>query len=149
MTASTVCVRGLEKAYGDHPVLRGVDLELAPGDIVALLGSNGAGKTTLVRILATLLPADAGVATVAGADVAERPADVRASISLTGQFAAVDDVLTARENLVLVARLRHQPDPRGLADRLLSRNGRMVRAVEALGPGAPANEGHPFRLDLD
>ena len=121
MTNPAVSVRGLEKAYGDHPVLRGVDLELAPGDIVALLGPNGAGKTTLVRILATLLTADGGSAVVAGADVTERPAEVRASISLTGQFAAVDEVLTARENLVLVARLRHQPDPRRLAEGLLER----------------------------
>jgi ABC-2 type transport system ATP-binding protein len=145
MTAATVSVHGLEKAFGDHPVLRGVDLELAPGDIVALLGSNGAGKTTLVRILATLLPADAGVATVAGADVSERPADVRASISLTGQFAAVDDVLTARENLVLVGRLRHQPDPKGLADRLLARfglSGAADRRAAALSGGTRR------RLDL-
>ena len=121
MTASAVSVRGLEKSYRDHAVLRGVDLELAPGDIVALLGSNGAGKTTLVRILATLLAADGGSATVAGADVTDHPAEVRAAISLTGQFAAVDEVLTARENLVLVARLRHQPDARGVAAELLDR----------------------------
>ncbi len=91
------------------------------GSIFALLGSNGAGKTTVVRILATLLKADAGTATVNGFDVATRPADVRESISLTGQFAAVDEILTGRENLVLVARLRHLTDPRAVADALLER----------------------------
>ncbi|NCT90414.1 ATP-binding cassette domain-containing protein [Cellulomonas sp. APG4] len=114
-------VRGLEKSYGDLAVLRGVDLEVERGSIVALLGSNGAGKTTLVRILSTLLRPDAGTATVDGHDVGERPADVRRSISLTGQFAAVDDVLTGRENLALVARLRHLPDPGAVADELLRR----------------------------
>jgi ABC-2 type transport system ATP-binding protein len=83
--------------------------------------SNGAGKTTVVRILSTLLTADAGTATVAGFDVATRPADVRESISLTGQFAAVDGILTGRENLVLVARLRRVAGPRQVADDLLAR----------------------------
>ncbi|AZS35492.1 Daunorubicin/doxorubicin resistance ATP-binding protein DrrA [Microbacterium lemovicicum] len=121
--STAIRVRGLEKAYTDVPVLRGVDLEVARGSIFALLGSNGAGKTTVIRILSTLLRADAGEAVVADLDVAARPAEVRAAISLTGQFAAVDEVLTGRENLVLVARLRHQADPRGIADRLLSRFG--------------------------
>nr|WP_238356650.1 ATP-binding cassette domain-containing protein [Kribbella italica] len=102
-------------------VLRGVDLDVAPGSIFALLGSNGAGKTTLVRILSTLLKADAGTATVHGFDVAAEPRDVRRSISLTGQFAAVDGVLSGRENLVLVAKLRHLSDPGGIADALLAR----------------------------
>lgn len=114
-------VRGLEKSYKDLAVLRGVDLDVAPGSIFALLGSNGAGKTTLVRILATLLRADAGTAVVRGFDVSRAAADVRASISLTGQFAAVDEILTGRENLVLIAKLRHVPDPRGVADELLAR----------------------------
>jgi ABC-2 type transport system ATP-binding protein len=121
MTATAIRVQGLEKSYDDVPVLRGVDLDVARGSVVALLGSNGAGKTTLVRILSTLLRADAGTACVDGFDVGTRPADVRASISLTGQFAAVDEVLTGRENLVLVARLRHGPDPGGVADELLGR----------------------------
>ncbi|ODU07156.1 MAG: export ABC transporter ATP-binding protein [Pseudonocardia sp. SCN 72-86] len=112
-------VRGVEKSFGELQVLRGVDLDVAAGSIVALLGSNGAGKTTLVRILSTLSKADAGTATVHGVDVADRPGDVRESISLTGQFAAVDDVLTGRENLALVARLRHLPDPGTVADDLL------------------------------
>jgi ABC-2 type transport system ATP-binding protein len=91
------------------------------GSILALLGSNGAGKTTLVRILATLLKADAGTATVNGFDVATQPGEVRESFSLTGQFAAVDEILTGRENLVLVARLRHLDDPDVVADMLLDR----------------------------
>ncbi|WP_043654374.1 ABC transporter ATP-binding protein [Cellulosimicrobium cellulans] len=119
--APAVRVRGIEKAYGDLRVLRGVDLEVARGSIVALLGSNGAGKTTLVRILSTLLAPDAGTATVDGHDVVAQPGQVRESISLTGQFAAVDEVLTGRENLVLVARLRHLADPGRVADDLLAR----------------------------
>jgi ABC-2 type transport system ATP-binding protein len=114
-------VQGLEKSYQELRVLRGVDLEVARGSIFALLGSNGAGKTTVVRILSTLLRADAGSARVNGFDVATQAADVRASISLTGQFAAVDEILSGRENLVLVARLRHQPDPGAIADDLLRR----------------------------
>ncbi len=118
---SAVLVRGVEKAFGDVHVLRGVDLEVERGSIVALLGSNGAGKTTLIRILSTLLRPDAGTASVEGADVVDRPGDVRESISLTGQFAAVDEILTGRENLVLVARLRHQHDTGRIADELLER----------------------------
>ncbi|TCC07231.1 ABC transporter ATP-binding protein [Kribbella soli] len=114
-------VQGLEKAYGKKAVLRGVDLDVARGSIFALLGSNGAGKTTTIRILSTLLKADAGTAAVNGFDVATHPADVRESISLTGQFAAVDEILTGRENLVLVAKLRHVKDPGAIADDLLDR----------------------------
>jgi ABC-2 type transport system ATP-binding protein len=101
--------------------LRGIDLDLASGSICALLGSNGAGKTTLVNILATLLRADAGSAVVNGFDVATDPARVRESISLTGQFAAVDDILTGYENLVLVAKLRHVEEPSRTATRSLER----------------------------
>jgi ABC-2 type transport system ATP-binding protein len=114
-------VQGLEKSYGELDVLRGVDFDVARGSIFALLGSNGAGKTTVVRILATLLKADGGTAGVNGFDVATEPAKVRESFSLTGQFAAVDEILTGRENLVLVARLRHLDDPGSLADDLLDR----------------------------
>jgi ABC-2 type transport system ATP-binding protein len=114
-------VQGLEKAYGKKAVLRGVDFEVARGSIFALLGSNGAGKTTTIRILSTLLKADAGTAAVNGFDVATQPADVRESISLTGQFAAVDEILSGRENLVLVAKLRHVQDPGAIADDLLDR----------------------------
>jgi ABC-2 type transport system ATP-binding protein len=114
-------VTGIEKSFKDVEVLRGVDFDVKAGSIFALLGSNGAGKTTLVRILSTLLKADAGTATVHGFDVADKPADVRQSISLTGQFAAVDEVLTGRENLVLVAKLRHLNNPGAIADELLER----------------------------
>lgn len=119
MTAA-ISVRGVEKSYKDLQVLRGVDFEVARGSIFALLGSNGAGKTTVVRILSTLLKADAGTATVQGVDVAADPLGVRERISLTGQFAAVDEILTGRENLVLVAQLRHLADPGAIADDLLA-----------------------------
>jgi ABC-2 type transport system ATP-binding protein len=114
-------VRGLEKAYKDVRVLRGVDLDVERSSILALLGSNGAGKTTIIRILSTLLRADAGVAHVNGFDVATQAAEVRRSFSLTGQFAAVDEVLSGRENLVLVAKLRHLDHPATIADELLER----------------------------
>jgi ABC-2 type transport system ATP-binding protein len=114
-------VHGLEKSYKELRVLRGVDLDVARGSIFALLGSNGAGKTTVVKILSTLLKADAGTARVNGFDVATRAAEVRESISLTGQFTAVDEILSGRENLVLVARLRHLKDPGTIADDLLRR----------------------------
>ncbi|WP_435737911.1 ATP-binding cassette domain-containing protein [Cellulosimicrobium sp. PMB13] len=114
-------VRGVEKSFKDLRVLRGVDLDVAAGSIFALLGSNGAGKTTLVRIVSTLLKADAGTATVQGFDVATQAGQVRESISLTGQFAAVDEILTGRENLVLVAKLRHLKNPGQVADDLLAR----------------------------
>jgi ABC-2 type transport system ATP-binding protein len=114
-------VHGLEKSYKELHVLRGVDLDVARGTIFALLGSNGAGKTTVVKILSTLLKADAGVANVNGFDVATQAADVRESISLTGQFTAVDEILSGRENLVLVARLRHLKNPGTIADDLLRR----------------------------
>jgi len=120
-TDAPISVKGLEKSYKDLHVLRGVDFEVARGSIFALLGSNGAGKTTVVRILSTLLRADDGTASVNGFDVATRAANVRESISLTGQFAAVDEILTGRENLVLVARLRHLPAPGTIADDLLAR----------------------------
>ena len=114
-------VQGLEKSYKDLHVLRGVDFEVGRGSIFALLGSNGAGKTTTVNILSTLLRADAGTASVNGFDVATQAGQVRESISLTGQFAAVDEILSGRENLVLVARLRHLKDPRRIAEELLER----------------------------
>jgi ABC-2 type transport system ATP-binding protein len=113
--------RGLQKAYGDVAVLRGVDLSVAAGSVFALLGPNGAGKTTTVRILATLLPADAGSARVAGFDVARERARVRAAIALTGQHAAVDELQTGTENLRMMGRLRG-----------LSREAAAARAAELL-----------------
>jgi ABC-2 type transport system ATP-binding protein len=123
MTNPTPAIRveGLEKAFKDVKVLRGVGLDVARGSVFALLGSNGAGKTTLVRILSTLLKADAGSATVNGFDVAAQAGEVRESISLTGQFTAVDEILTGRENLIMVARLRHLQNPGAIADDLLRR----------------------------
>ena len=121
MTTQAIRVQGLEKSYDDLHVLRGVDFDVERGSIFALLGSNGAGKTTAVKILSTLLKSDAGTATVDGFDVATQPADVRESISLTGQFAAVDETLSGRENLVLVARLRHLKGAGQIADELLVR----------------------------
>ncbi|GGJ37829.1 ABC transporter ATP-binding protein [Paenarthrobacter histidinolovorans] len=120
MTTTAIRVQGIEKSYKDLQVLRGVDFEVASGSIFALLGSNGAGKTTMVKILATLLKADGGQAAVEGFDVATESLQVRQSISLTGQFAAVDEVLTGKENLVLVAKLRHLKNPGQIADELLA-----------------------------
>ncbi|GIH19449.1 ABC transporter ATP-binding protein [Rugosimonospora africana] len=121
VSGPAIRVQGLEKSYKQLHVLRGVDFEVTRGSIFALLGSNGAGKTTVVRILSTLLKSDAGTASVHGFDVATQAPQVRQSISLTGQFAAVDEILTGRENLVLVARLRHLKEPRAIADDLLDR----------------------------
>jgi ABC-2 type transport system ATP-binding protein len=112
----TVNAAGLSKAYGQKKVLDEVDLAVPAGQIFALLGPNGAGKTTLIRILATLLRPDAGTATVAGHDLLADPVGVRRAISLTGQYAAVDDMLTGEENLRMMARLRHL-GPREARDR--------------------------------
>ena len=122
-TNVAIRVRGLRKSYEQLQVLKGVDFDVASGSIFALLGSNGAGKTTIVRILATLLKPDGGTASVNGCDVLSQPARVRESISLTGQFAAVDEILTGRENLVMIARLRQVANPRRVADDLLARFG--------------------------
>ena len=120
---TAIQVKGLQKSYRKLHVLNGVDFEVEKGSILALLGSNGAGKTTVIRILATLLKQDGGTAVVNGFDVATQPGDVRQSISLTGQFAAVDEILTGRENLVMIARLRHLADPRHVAGEQLKRFG--------------------------
>ena len=114
-------VKGLQKSYKKLHVLKGVDFEVEKGSIFALLGSNGAGKTTIVKILTTLLKQDSGTATVNGFDVAAKPDYVRQSVSLTGQFAAVDEILTGRENLIMIARLRHLTNPHQVADDLLKR----------------------------
>jgi ABC-2 type transport system ATP-binding protein len=119
--APAIHVAGLTKSYKKVNVLCGVDFDVALGSIFALLGSNGAGKTTIVSILSTLLKADGGTAGVNGFDVATQSANVRDSISLTGQFAAVDEILSGRENLVLVARLRHLRSAGTIADDLLAR----------------------------
>jgi ABC-2 type transport system ATP-binding protein len=105
----TVEASDITKTFGDHRALDGVDLQIEGGSVFALLGPNGAGKTTMVRVLATLTRPDSGTATVAGHDLLTDPMGVKRQISLTGQFAAVDDVLTGRENLDLMARLRRLP----------------------------------------
>lgn len=123
MPNNSIQVKGLQKSYKQLHVLKGVDFEVEKGSIFALLGSNGAGKTTIVKILTTLLKQDSGTATVNGFDVAAKPDYVRQSISLTGQFAAVDEILTGRENLIMIAKLRHLKDPHQIADDLLKRFG--------------------------
>jgi ABC-2 type transport system ATP-binding protein len=114
-------VRNLAKRYKGVPVLDDVSFTVARASVFALLGANGSGKTTTINILTTLISADGGSASVAGFDVADQPSKVREQISLTGQFAAVDQMLTARENLVLMGELRHVAEPRQTAAHLLDR----------------------------
>ena len=123
MLSPTITVTGLRKSYGDKVVLDGVDLSVAEGTVFCLLGPNGAGKTTAVQILSTLLRADGGEVRVVGRDPAREPDAVRAAIGVTGQFSAVDGLLTGRENLLLMADLQHLPraERRGRADDLLRR----------------------------
>ncbi len=116
-------INGLRKSFKKLDVLKGVDFSVERGAVFALLGSNGAGKTTTIKILSTLLTPDSGNVCVCGYDVVKQPANVRAAISLTGQFAAVDEILTGRENLVMIAKLRHLKNPRLIADSLLERFG--------------------------
>ncbi len=144
-STAAISIKGLTKSYKNVPVLNGVNLEVPAGTVFALLGSNGAGKTTTVKILATLLKPDGGQLSVNGYDVAAEADKVRRSISLTGQFAAVDEMLTGRENLVLVAKLRHLPDPRQTAETLLERFG----LAEAAGRRASTySGGMRRRLDI-
>ena len=123
MTDTVIQVKGLQKSFKDTEVLKGVDFDAKRGEIFALLGSNGAGKTTIVNILSTLLKADGGNANIGGFDVVRQPEKVRENISLTGQFAAVDEILTGRENIILIAMLRDIKNPSQLADSLLERFG--------------------------
>jgi ABC-2 type transport system ATP-binding protein len=116
-------VAGMTKSYADNAVLRGIDLVVPAGTVYALLGPNGAGKTTMIRILSTLITADAGEARVGGFDVRREPDGVRRSIGVTGQFSAIDELLTGRENLRLMADLAHLPraEAAARATRLLDR----------------------------
>jgi ABC-2 type transport system ATP-binding protein len=114
-----ITVTDLQKSFKDNHVLKGVSFDIQKGSIFALLGSNGAGKTTAVRILSTLCKADGGSAAICGYDVTKQADEVRSCISLTGQFAAVDDSLTGRENLQLIGQLRRLPDTNKRADELL------------------------------
>ena len=116
-------VKNLRKSFGNTIVLDGIDFSVPQGAVFSLLGPNGAGKTTVINILTTLLRADGGTAMVNGFDVAKHEAEVRESISLTGQFAAVDYLLTGRENLVLIGELRHVTNPAGTAEALLGQFG--------------------------
>jgi ABC-2 type transport system ATP-binding protein len=108
---SAVTISGLSKSFGDKVVLDGIDLNISPGTIFSLLGPNGAGKTTTVEILSTLLRADAGEVRIAGFDLVRQPEAVRSVIGVTGQFSAVDNLLTGEENLLLMADL-HRLDRR-------------------------------------
>ncbi|WP_026695385.1 ABC transporter ATP-binding protein [Peribacillus kribbensis] len=121
MNQTAISVKGLKKSFNNKEVLKGVDFEVGCGEIFALLGSNGAGKTTTVNILSTLLKPDGGEAYICGFDVQRQSDHVRQSISLTGQFAALDGMLTGRENLKLIAKLRGVPKPSQVADSLLAK----------------------------
>jgi ABC-2 type transport system ATP-binding protein len=142
-----IAATGLRKSFGDHLVLDGVDLNVAPGTVFALLGPNGAGKTTIVQILSTLISADAGDIRVAGHDVRAEPDAVRAAIGVTGQFSAVDGLLNAEENLLLMADLHHldRAEGRRRAQRLLERFD-LVDAARK--PSAQFSGGMRRRLDL-
>ncbi|HEY7047227.1 MAG TPA: ATP-binding cassette domain-containing protein [Jatrophihabitantaceae bacterium] len=109
MIDAAISVRTLRKSYADKVVLDGIDLDVAPGTVFSLLGPNGAGKTTTVNILSTLVTPDSGTAAVAGHDLATDADGIRAAIGLTGQFSAIDNRLTAEENLILMAKLHHLP----------------------------------------
>lgn len=122
-TEVVINVKGLQKSFKNVQVLKDVSFQVKRGTIFALLGSNGAGKTTTINILATLIESDGGTAEVAGFDVARQPDKVRGKISLTGQFAAVDNRLTARENLKLIGDLRHIADSVSTAAELLEKFG--------------------------
>lgn len=145
MENQAIQVRGLQKSYKELHVLKGVDFEVAEGSIFALLGTNGSGKTTIVKILTTLLKPDGGAAMVNGYDVVSMPGQVRQSISLTGQFAAVDEILTGRENLVLIARLRHLNNAQQIAADLLERFG-LTEAADRKAAGYSG--GMRRRLDI-
>ncbi|MFE7718294.1 ATP-binding cassette domain-containing protein [Nocardia rhizosphaerihabitans] len=147
MVNSAITARGLRKAYGDHTVLDGIDLTVAEGTIFSLLGPNGAGKTTTVQILTTLIAADGGEIAVGGHDVVHDREGVRELIGVTGQFAAVDELLTGRENLHMMGDLNHLPrrDIRSLATELLERFD-LVEAAEK--PASTYSGGMTRRLDL-
>ncbi|MGK5553920.1 ATP-binding cassette domain-containing protein [Actinomadura kijaniata] len=151
MTNLAIAANGLRKSYrgknGDKVVLDGIDLAVPEGTIFSLLGPNGAGKTTTVQILSTLIPADGGTVRVAGHDLARRPDDVRGAIGVTGQYSAVDKLLTGEENLLLMADLRHlsRRDGRRRAAELLERFD-LVEAARK--PASTYSGGMQRRLDL-
>lgn len=133
MKKNIIEVKDLKKSYKNVEVLKGVDLKVEQGNIFALLGSNGAGKTTMIRIMTTLLKADGGSVVINGYDIEKNPGDIRGSISLTGQFAAIDEILTGRENLQMIAKLRHLKNPNQVADELINRFGMSEAADRRVG----------------
>ncbi|MFK0235499.1 ATP-binding cassette domain-containing protein [Streptomyces vinaceus] len=144
---AAVSTTGLRKSYGDKTVLDGVDLHIPAGSVFALLGPNGAGKTTVVKILSTLISADGGQARVAGHDVATAPDGVRAAIGVTGQFSAVDGLITGEENMLLMADLHHlsRSEGRRVAAELLERFD-LVEAAKK--PASTYSGGMKRRLDI-
>ncbi|MDR1321325.1 MAG: ATP-binding cassette domain-containing protein [Gracilibacteraceae bacterium] len=140
-----VSVRGLTKNYGKSQVLKGVDFEIPKGSVFCLLGSNGAGKTTIIHILTTRLKPNAGEARICGYDAVKQPAKARRHFSLTGQYAAVDELLTARENLIMIGRLFHIQNPKQKADELLRRFGLTADAHKAV---SAYSGGMRRRLDI-
>ncbi|MFJ6576784.1 ATP-binding cassette domain-containing protein [Streptomyces sp. NPDC091368] len=147
MTTLAIAATGLRKSYGEKTVLDGIDLSVPEGSVFALLGPNGAGKTTAVKILSTLITADAGQATVAGHDLATAAQSVRAAIGVTGQFSAVDGLITGEENMLLMADLHHLPKARGrrVVAELLER----FDLTEAAGkPASTYSGGMKRRLDI-
>ncbi|SEE88694.1 ABC-2 type transport system ATP-binding protein [Streptomyces sp. 3213] len=152
MTSTTshalgIAAKGLRKAYGDKTVLDGIDLEVPAGTVFALLGPNGAGKTTAVKILSTLIAADAGELRVGGHDLAVDPHAVRAAIGVTGQFSAVDGLITGEENMLLMADLHHLPRKEGrrVAAELLARFDLTEAAKK---PASTYSGGMKRRLDI-
>ncbi|KRD20004.1 ABC transporter [Streptomyces sp. Root264] len=145
--SAAISAAGLRKSYGDKVVLDGIDLHIPAGSVFALLGPNGAGKTTAVKILSTLVTADGGQAQVAGHDVARSPDGVRAAIGVTGQFSAVDGLITGEENMLLMADLHHLPrrEGRRVAAELLERFDLTEAAKK---PASTYSGGMKRRLDI-
>ncbi|WP_344628460.1 ABC transporter ATP-binding protein, partial [Kitasatospora arboriphila] len=144
---AAITAAGLRKSYGDKTVLDGIDLHIPAGTVFALLGPNGAGKTTAVKILSTLVTADGGTARVAGHDLAADPQAVRAAIGVTGQFSAVDGLITGEENMLLMADLHHltKREGRRVAAELLDR---FDLAEAAKKPASTYSGGMKRRLDI-
>lgn len=123
MKEKIIQIKGVKKSYKEVEVLKGVEFEVEQGDIFTLLGSNGSGKTTMIRIMATLLKADEGSVVINGFDIEKNPGKIKNSISLTGQFAAIDEILTGRENLQMIAKLRHIKNSNKIVEELINRFG--------------------------
>lgn len=145
MNTPIIKVEKLKKTFKDKPVLADVNFSVEPGEIFALLGANGAGKTTIINILTGLLKADSGHCTVNNFDIVKQADQVRQSISLTGQFAAVDEILTGRENLELIAKLRREPRPKEVAQDMLTQ---VNLVADADKPVATYSGGMRRRIDI-